>query len=125
MTDRAHIAVAIAAIATVIVILRLVRLQQLRSKYALLWLSIGILLLPLAAWPSMLTKVSDWIGVKYAPTTFLLVAVGFLFGVVVHFSWELSRLEMRTRILAEDLALLRAHVADNPANPVFVNTDER
>ena len=69
----------------------------------------------------MLTRVSDWIGVKYAPTTFLLVAIGFLFGVVVHFSWELSRLEMRTRTLAEDLALLRAQVA----HTAFTNTDEQ
>jgi hypothetical protein len=110
MTTKAHIAVGIVAIATLLVIFRLVRLQQLRSKYALLWTTIGVLLVPLAAWPLMLERISDAIGVKYAPTTFLLVACGFLFGVAVHFSWELSRLEMRTRSLAEDVALLRIEV---------------
>jgi hypothetical protein len=34
--------------------------------------------------------------------------VGFLFLIVVHFSWELSRSEERVRTLAEELALLRA-----------------
>jgi len=31
-----------------------------------------------------------------------------LFVVVVHFSWELSRLQERTQILAQEVALLRA-----------------
>jgi len=34
-----------------------------------------------------------------------------VFLVIIHFSWELSRLEDRTRVLAEELALLRAEQA--------------
>ena len=94
--------------ATAVFILRLVRLRQLRSKYALLWLTIGVLMLPFAAFPGMLETLSDWVGVDYPPAMFLLLATGFLFLVVVHFSWELSRLESRTRTLAEEIALLRA-----------------
>ena len=37
-------------------------------------------------------------------------AIVFLFFVVVHFSWELSRLEERSRSLAEEVALLRAEL---------------
>jgi hypothetical protein len=70
------------------------------------------MLLPLAAVPGVLNTLSDWLGVFYSPTIFLLVAVGFLFLVVVHYSWELSRLENRTRTLAEELALLRAQLDD-------------
>jgi hypothetical protein len=110
MTTRAHVLVIVVTLFAALFILRLVRQRQLRSKYALLWLVIGVLLLPLAAFPSILNKVSDWVGVYYSPTTFLFLAVGFLFIVVVHFSWELSRLENRTRTLAEDLALLRAEL---------------
>jgi hypothetical protein len=112
MTTRAHVAVAIVAIATLLVIFRMLRQQQLRSKYALLWTAIALLLLPLAAWPALLVRVSDAIGVKYAPTTGVLVACGFLFAVVVHYSWELSRLETRTRVLAEDVALLRSRLEE-------------
>ena len=57
-------------------------------------------------------SVSEWLGVLYSPTIFLLLAVGFLFLVVVHYSWELSRLENRTRTLAEELALLRTRLED-------------
>jgi Uncharacterized conserved protein (DUF2304) len=45
----------------------------------------------------------------------LLLAVGFLFLVVVHYSWELSRLENRTRTLAEELALLRTRLDEAPS----------
>jgi hypothetical protein len=112
LSGQAHILIIIATLLTAWFIFRLVRARQLRSKYALLWLVIGLMLLPLAAVPGVLNTVSDWLGVFYSPTIFLLVAVGFLFLVVVHYSWELSRLENRTRTLAEELALLRAQLDD-------------
>jgi hypothetical protein len=108
MTARAHVLVVMATLITTLFIGRLVRLRQLRSKYALLWLAIGLAIVPLAAFPGLLNTASRWFGVYYAPTAFLFLATGFLFVVVVHFSWELSRLETRTRALAEELALLRA-----------------
>ena len=108
MTTRAHVLLAVAAIATVLFLLRLVGARQLRSKYALLWLATAILLLPLAVFPRSLDTVSGWVGVAYGPTTLLLGAIGFLLVVVVHLSWEVSRLETRLRAVAEDLALLRA-----------------
>lgn len=117
MSTRAHLVVAIGALAVVVFILRLVGRRQLRSKYALLWLAIGALLVPLAAFPRSLEAVSRWMGVSYAPTTFLLLALGFLLLVVVHLSWELSRLETRLRTLAEELALLRSDGDDGDVSP--------
>ena len=113
LSGQAHILVIIATVITALFILRLVRAHQLRSKYALLWLVIGLMLLILAAVPSVLNTFSEWLGVLYSPTLFLLLAVGFLFLVVVHYSWELSRLENRTRTLAEELALLRTRLDGN------------
>jgi hypothetical protein len=116
LSGQAHILVIVATVITALFILRLVRAHQLRSKYALLWLVIGLMLLILAAVPGVLNTISEWLGVLYSPTLFLLLAVGFLFFVVVHYSWELSRLENRTRTLAEELALLRTRLdGDAPA----------
>jgi hypothetical protein len=112
MSTRAHILVLVATVAVAIFIVRLVRLRQLKSKYALLWLVIGSILLPFGVFPGMLNTVSDWFGIVYSPATFLFVAVGFLFLVVVHYSWELSRLEKKTRTLAEEIALLRARLEE-------------
>jgi hypothetical protein len=113
LSGQAHVLVIVATVIIALFIFRLVRARQLRSKYALLWLVIGVLLLPLAVVPGVLNTVSEWLGVLYSPTIFLLLAVGFLFLVVVHYSWELSRLENRTRTLAEELALLRTRLEGN------------
>lgn len=111
MTPRAHAFVIFATVVCIIFILRLVRRHGLRSKYSLLWLSLGVLLAALGVFPGLLVAASRLVGIYYPPATFLAFAVGFLFLVVIHFSWELSRLEERTRILAESSALLGAEVA--------------
>ena len=47
------------------------------------------------------------LGVDYGPSAVFLGAIVFLLLVCMHLSWEVSRLEERTRTLAEELALLR------------------
>jgi hypothetical protein len=124
LSGQAHVLVIVATVITALFIFRLVRARQLRSKYALLWLVIGLMLVFLAAVPGVLNTFSEWLGVLYSPTLFLLLAVGFLFLIVVHYSWELSRLENRTRTLAEELALLRTRLEDDaPAASAAPNAD--
>ena len=107
MTLRAHVFVAVAALLVLVFIIRLVRRHGLRTKYSLLWITVGVALLALALFPKLLNVASELLGIYYPPATLLLFAVGFLFLVVVHFSWEQSRSEERIRVLAEELALLR------------------
>jgi hypothetical protein len=91
-------------------ILRLVRQRKLRGKYALLWVGVGVLLFGFAIVPDILVPIADWVGVAYEPAVFFMVAIAFLFLMVVHFSFELSRSEERTRVLAEEVALLRSRM---------------
>ncbi len=107
MSTTAHVFVVIVTLLTVGFIVWLVRRHRLKSKFSLLWLAIGLVLLVLAAFPNLLDRVSHAIGIDYPPATFLFAAVAFLFLVAVHYSWELSRLEERSRVLAEEVALLR------------------
>jgi hypothetical protein len=107
VSTRAHILVVVLAAATILFIVHLVRHRQLRAKYSVLWLSIGVALAILAVFPGLLVPISDALGIDYPPATFLLLAVSFLLLLVLHFSWEISRLEDRTRVLAEEQALLR------------------
>lgn len=114
LSTRGHIFIAVATLLALIFILRLVRRRRLSGKYALLWTVVAVVLGVLAVWPGLLTNVSEFVGVHYPPALFLLVTTGFLFVVVIHFSYELSKLEDRTRTLAEEIALLRAErQADN------------
>ena len=117
MSTRAHVIVIVIAVGSLAFILRLVAMRQLRTKYALLWLTVGLLLLPFAAFPGLLDDIASWMGVGYAPAAFLFLALGFLAAVVVHLTWELTRLEVRSRTLAEDVALLRAAIEEPPSGP--------
>ena len=91
----------------VVVIVRLVRRQVLKAKYTVLWLTVGLVLAITASVPTLLDRAADRLGIWYQPTLFLLLAIGFLLLLAMHFSYELSRMEKRIRALAEELALLK------------------
>lgn len=110
MSPRAQLLVMVIVAFSLLFILRLVRQRKLKGKYALLWVGVGLFLGAFAIVPDVLVPISDWVGVAYEPAVFFLAAIAFLFLMVVHFSFELSRSEERTRTLAEELALLRARL---------------
>jgi hypothetical protein len=115
LSTRGHIFVVVVTLASLAYILRLVRRRRMGGRYALLWLGVGLVLMVLAVWPGLLTALSELVGVHYPPALFLLVSTGFLFVVVIHFSYELTKLEDRSRILAEEVALLRAERDADPS----------
>jgi hypothetical protein len=108
VSGRAHFFVTLISLASLLFILRLVRRRQLRAKYSLLWLTVGLGLVLLAASPRLLDRTSRLLGISYPPTTLFVIAITLLLLLVAHFSWELSRLEEKTRTLAEHIALLQA-----------------
>ena len=108
MSTRGHVLILLVTMGSLLFVVRMLRRSQLAARYAVLWMSLGTVLLALAAFPSTVDRVSVWLGISYGPTTAFLGAITVLFVVVVHFSWELSRLEERTQILAQEVALLRA-----------------
>ncbi len=108
VSTRGHILVLVVTLSSLLFVVRLLRRGQVAARYALLWMSIGTVLLFLASFPGVLDRVSTWLGISYGPATFFLGAITVLFIIVIQFSWELSRLEERTQVLAEEVALLRA-----------------
>jgi hypothetical protein len=109
-TPRLHVVVGVVGVVSMLAILRLVRRRQLRAKYALLWLLVGVSFVVLGLSPGLLDWAAKEAGVAYAPDLLFLVGTVFLVLVVMHLSWELSRLEDRTKVLAEELGLLRAEM---------------
>lgn len=108
MSQAAHLFVALTTLAMVLFVARMLRRHNFKSKYSLLWLSVALIMGVLAIFPGLIDNSSYAVGVDYPPAAFLGVAVAFLLLVVVQFSWELSRLEERSRVLAEEVAFLRA-----------------
>jgi hypothetical protein len=120
MSGRAHLFLLAVSICSIGFILHLVRQRHLRAKYSILWLSIGMVLVGVSASPALLDRLSVMLGISYGPTTFFLGAITLLFLVVIHFSWELSRLEERSRALAEEIAILRAQL-EHPGPEIAIS----
>lgn len=97
---------AITGLVLLATIVELLRRRQMREKYALLWLTVGLVVGPLALYPRLLDRVARAVGVVSGVSLVLFLAVVFLLLVCVHLSWEVSRLEEETRTLAEHVALL-------------------
>lgn len=106
MSNAAYLFLATMTAGALATILRLVRRGQLKAKYSLLWLSVGVALILLLAIPGSIDWVSERVGIYYPPALYFAAAIALLFFVVVHLSYELSRLENRSRTLAEEVALL-------------------
>ncbi|MEJ6511894.1 MAG: DUF2304 domain-containing protein [Actinomycetota bacterium] len=129
MSLRAHITLALLVALAIVGIVILVRRRYLKAKYSLLWLSLGAVMVVIAAVPGLLDWTAERLGIWYQPTLLILMGLALLLLIVVHFSYELTRSENRTRELAEQLALLRLRVTelqnsiDDPADPA--ETDEQ
>jgi hypothetical protein len=105
------IGIGFALVILAIIITMLMR-RQLREKYALLWLLIGIAMLVLAVFPDLLGAFAGLLGVIVPSNLLFALAVALLIGVTLHLSWELSHAEEEIRRVAEEVAILRTAVEE-------------
>jgi hypothetical protein len=102
-----HVIALISALATLTVIVELSRRRQLREKYAVAWLGVCVVVAVIAIAPGLFNHAAHAMGVISPPDLLTVLAVLFLLVVCVYLSWELGRMEDKTRLLAEEVALLR------------------
>jgi hypothetical protein len=112
LSTRAHIVVIGVVLVGAWFLLRMLRRRQLRGKYTLLWMFVGFVVLALAVFPSLLDHTANLLGIYSGPNLLFLLAIAFLLLICIYFSWELSRLEERSRLLAEEVAILRGEQDD-------------
>ncbi len=106
------------------VVLELLRRRQLREKYAVLWLGVALVVLPLAFYPRLLDSVAGALGIASGASLVLFLGFLFLLLICIHLSWEVSRLEEETRTIAESVALLRTEVETTAARVARVEAVE-
>ena len=107
LTTRAHVIVVVVGVIGTGFVFRLLRRRQLRGKYTLIWIAVSIVLLFVSVFPGIIDSASRVLKIYNPPNTLFLIAIAFLGLMCVYYSYELSKLEERTRILAEELAILR------------------
>lgn len=106
---------------TLAVLFEMLRRQRLREKYAVIWVVVVGATLTLAIFPGLLTWAAGVLGVQVPANLLFFGAIMLLLVISIQLSYEIGRLEERTRTLAEEVALLRLqqenHRGDRSPHP--------
>jgi hypothetical protein len=96
----------VVALINVGVVLELVRRRTLLEGYALLWLSVGLAGVLYVATRELVDRAAEAVGIASGLSLVLGGAVVFLLFVCMSLSMHVSRLEAKTEVLAEEVAML-------------------
>ena len=103
----ANIFFLIIVIFMVCLVLMQVRNQNMKEKYAALWLSVGGVMIVLALFPKL-----DWfsslVGIETPVNLLFLIAIVMLMGISLHLTLAISKLTDDARTIAEEVAIMRA-----------------
>lgn len=102
---------------TLVVLFEMLRRQRLREKYAVIWVVVVVATLTLVIFPQLLTRASELLGVQVPANLLFFAALMLLLIISIQFSYEIGRLEERTRTLAEEVALIRLRQDKSLGNP--------
>jgi hypothetical protein len=97
----------ICAAITIGFMFELIRRQSIKEKYTVLWVLAAIAIVTIAVYPQILDDIADLTGIQDGPNVVLAVGGLAITIVGVQLSIEVSRLEDRSRALAEEIGLLR------------------
>src|ERR687883_603841 len=123
---KLNVLTAVVGVLLLLVILELLRRRRLREKYAVLWIVVGLGVVPLAIFPRGLDWVASLVGVASGVSLVLFMGLVLLLLICIHLSWEVSQLEEETRTLSEEIALIRTRLdALDPREAKELTTDDR
>ncbi|MCU1581315.1 MAG: hypothetical protein JWO01_703 [Microbacteriaceae bacterium] len=105
VTPTTYIFGIISALLALGVVIELLRRRRLRERHAIWWLVAGVLALVVGVFPSTLQWAATLIGIEVPLNLVFFVSIAVLFLVCLQHSAELTRLEAKTRTLAELVAL--------------------
>lgn len=112
MTLASYILGIVSALLVIVVVVELLRRGRLRERHTLWWLLGGGIGLVAAVFPDLLGWAARALGIELPINLVFFLSILVLFLVLMQQSGELTRLEDRTRTLAEHSTLLEDRVRD-------------
>jgi hypothetical protein len=97
----------VVALIVTVVLFEMLRRHRLREKYALVWFFVAVGLIVFTVFPAVLIAAADLLHVQVPANLLFFLGSLLLLAMSLQHSFELGRLEERTRTLAEEVALLR------------------
>lgn len=109
----------------VAVVVEMVRRRYLRGRYAVVWVAVGAVAALLALFPDLLGAAARATGVQVPLNLLLFLGILAMLIMLMQLSSEAGRLQERTRVLAEEVALLRSRMAALEASAEQPHDDRR
>ncbi|PRI10217.1 DUF2304 domain-containing protein [Leucobacter massiliensis] len=117
MSAASYVLGIVSALLVLVVVIELLRRGRLRERHTLWWLLAGTLGLIVAVFPRVLEGAASALGIEVPLNLVFFVSILVLFLVLVQQSGELTRLEERTRTLAEHTAALEDRIRELEQGP--------
>ena len=105
-----------AAVLTLVVVIELLRRRHLRERHAIWWLIAGVLALVVGVFPDSLVLAARLVGIEVPINLVFFVSIAVLVLVCLQHSSELTKMESRTRTLAERVALIELQLRETRDN---------
>ncbi|THU02886.1 DUF2304 domain-containing protein [Lampropedia puyangensis] len=106
-----HLTTSLLGLGLAILIVLLIRRDDLYIRHALFWLAVAFAAAVLGVWPRILDGIGHVVGVQYSPALALLCGVIVLFIKALHADVVNTRLETDLRHIEQSVALLEAELA--------------
>jgi hypothetical protein len=100
----------IVSISLFVYIFYLVRKKKIKEEYSLLWLSSSLVFIVFSIWRHGLEFFAKLMGIAYPPAALFLILMLAIFLILIEFSINISKLTDKNKILAQELALLKAEL---------------
>ena len=94
LENRIQIIAIIGSLAALLFILELIRRRRLKEEYSLIWLFFGLVFLFFAFWRDALLYLSRLVGISYPPSTLLMLLIGGIFSILIHYSIVIRKLAL-------------------------------
>jgi hypothetical protein len=112
MSTMSYILGIVSAVLGLAIVIELLRRGLLRERHAVWWFLTGVLALVAGVFPSTVTWAAQLLGIAVPINLIFFVSIAVLFFVCLQHSAEVTRLESKTRALAERLAILELQMTE-------------
>ncbi len=112
MSVASYIFGILSALISLAVVVELLRRRLLRERHALWWLFAGVMALIVGLFPATLEWAASIVGIEIPTNLVFFVSIAILVLVCLQHSAELTKLESKTRTLAETVAMQELRLVD-------------
>jgi hypothetical protein len=107
ITFRVQFFAVIGSLILFLMIINLIRRENLKEGYSIFWIFISAVMLIFSLFSSLLFKFSGLIGIYYAPTALLLILLLGILLILIQYSVVISQHDKKIKDLAQENGLLK------------------